>query len=320
MQQGIQKALLKGPDAAIKFFDEQNPTFQLEREGNRVFQVNEDGSRQVFIDARSPQDLAMQLEARATPGGMLQLAKFNLDSQTAKSQQAYYDARITALQSDDRRASQQMIGAQTVVTRDANGREIQAIQGLRFNRASGEMETVSIPLGDAGVPLSALDPKRIDELADLLVDTPVDPSNKRGPKHTMASARQAARDSIVNSYLGEPTGLDRDAGGESPEAIERIRQAAAQEEQATDESDTTQPRTAMTRGEARQNARVRAELNQQFEALPEVQAMIQQLKSDRAGLRRGGREDTRALSAQIAQMREQFIAERMGLRPQPGSQ
>ena len=83
---------------------------------------------------------------------------------------------------------------------------------------------------------------------------------------------------------------------------------------ATDEPATAQPRPAVTRGEARQNARVRAELNQQFEALPEVQAMIQQLESARAGLRRGGRDDTRALSAQLAQMREQFIAERMGLR------
>jgi hypothetical protein len=82
----------------------------------------------------------------------------------------------------------------------------------------------------------------------------------------------------------------------------------------TDEPVTAQPRPAMTRGQVRQDARVRAELSQQFEALPEAQAMMQQLESGRAGLRRGGREDTRALSAQIAQMREQFIAERMGLR------
>ena len=73
-------------------------------------------------------------------------------------------------------------------------------------------------------------------------------------------------------------------------------------------------RAPATRGQARQDARVRAELSREFEARPEVQAMLRDLEESRAGLRRGGRTDTRELAAQIAQMREQYIAERMGAR------
>jgi hypothetical protein len=135
-----------------------------------------------------------------------------------------------------------------------------------------------------------------------------DSRNARAPQADKdAKLRELGIPNIFDGRGASQTGVrDWDDTGEE--------QPAEPVAEATDEPATIQPRTAMTRGEARQNARVRAELNQQFEALPEVQAMIQQLESTRAGLRRGGRDDTRALSAQLAQMREQFIAERMGLR------
>jgi hypothetical protein len=231
MQQGVQKALVRGVDSAIKWFDDQNDSFQLEREGNTVFQVNEDGSRSVFIRASNEQDLAMQLEQRATPGGMLELAKFNLDFRKAAAQEAYYNSKIQALQRDEGRASQQLLGAQTVMIRGEDGRMQQAITGMRFNRASGEMEAVTLPLDTIGVPMSALDQRRVQEVAERLVGKPIDPTNRsrKAPVHDEVTAQQAAVDSIINSYLGG--GLSRDAGGESPEAIERIRQVA-QEEQA----------------------------------------------------------------------------------------
>jgi len=189
--------------------------------------------------------------------------------------------------------------------------------GIRATEMGIAQKEAQIRASDAQVRASdakAAQP-RMRELTDF-ENTQLKAYNKWLEEPRNANAAQGVKDTklrelgIPDIFVGRSTsqtGL-RDWN----DAVEE--QPAEPVAGATDEPATTQPRTAMTRGEARQNARVRAELNQQFEALPEVQAMIRQLESARAGLRRGGRDDTRALSAQIAQMREQFIAERMGLR------
>jgi hypothetical protein len=76
------------------------------------------------------------------------------------------------------------------------------MSALRFNRQSGDLESVQIPLERNVVPIGALDPEKIAKAAEQLVGTPVDPTNKKGPQHTFQSARQAITDQIFNQYLG----------------------------------------------------------------------------------------------------------------------
>jgi hypothetical protein len=70
----------------MEWFDEQNAAFKLERDPKnpfRVIQVNQDGSRQLFADAKNERELGMIVDAKAKPGGWLELAKFDLDQKKA---------------------------------------------------------------------------------------------------------------------------------------------------------------------------------------------------------------------------------------------
>jgi hypothetical protein len=70
----------------MEWFDEQNTSFKLERDPKnpfRVIQVNQDGSRQLFADAKNERELGMIVDAKAKPGGWLELAKYDLDQKKA---------------------------------------------------------------------------------------------------------------------------------------------------------------------------------------------------------------------------------------------
>jgi hypothetical protein len=70
----------------MEWFDEQNAAFKLERDPKnpfRVIQVNQDGSRQLFADAKNERELGMIVDAKAKPGGWLELAKYDLDQKKA---------------------------------------------------------------------------------------------------------------------------------------------------------------------------------------------------------------------------------------------
>jgi hypothetical protein len=85
-EEGYRQSRAKGVTSALEWFDEQNTSFKLERDPKnpfRVIQVNQDGSRQLFADAKNERELGMIVDAKAKPGGWLELAKYDLDQKKA---------------------------------------------------------------------------------------------------------------------------------------------------------------------------------------------------------------------------------------------
>jgi hypothetical protein len=200
--QTIKQARLKGPAAALKAIDDLNDSFKLEIDGFKVTQVNNDGTRVPFLQAKNAEEFALSVDSRIKEGGAFELAKFRQDEQTKAALIGYYNALAKKAASEGGSAANQLSGVQVGYSRDEKGNPIQVMSALRFNKRSGELESVQVPLERNVVPASALDPEKITKAAELIVGTPVDPTNKKGPQHTFQTARQAVTDQIFNQYLG----------------------------------------------------------------------------------------------------------------------
>jgi len=209
--QKIRQARLKGPAEALKVIDELNDSFTLEIDGFKVTQVNKDGTRVPFLEAKSADEFALSVDSRIKEGGAYELAKFRQDEESKKALNAYYAAKTREAGAASSAAANQLSGVQIGYSRDDKGNPIQVMSGMRFNKRTGELESVQVKLDQNVVPAAALDPKKINDAAEQLVGTPVDPTNKKGPKHTFQTARQAVTDQIFNQYLGTggaPANLD----------------------------------------------------------------------------------------------------------------
>jgi len=218
--EGFRQSRAKGVIPALEWFDEQNTSFKLERDPKnpfRVIQVNTDGSRTLFADAKNENELGMIIDAKAKPGGFLELAKYDLDVKSKNALNAYYEAKTREAGAASSAAANQLSGVQVGYSRDEKGNPIQVMSGLRFNKRTGELESVQVKLDQNVVPAAALDPKKINDAAEQLVGTPVDPTNKKGPQHTFQTARQAVTDQIFNQYLG--TGVPAGGLDLSPTAL-----------------------------------------------------------------------------------------------------
>lgn len=200
--QTIKQARLKGPAAALKAIDDLNDSFTLEIDGFKVTQVNKDGTRVPFLQAKTADEFALLVDSRIKDGGAFELAKFRQDEQSKNALIGYYNARAKEAGAASNAAANQLSGVQVGYSRDEKGNPIQVMSGLRFNRKTGALESVQVKLEQNVVPAAALDPKKINDAAEQLVGTPVDPTNKKGPQHTFQTARQAVTDQIFNQYLG----------------------------------------------------------------------------------------------------------------------
>jgi len=200
--QTIKQARLKGPAAALKAIDDLNDSFTLEIDGFKVTQVNKDGTRVPFLSARNADEFALSVDSRIKEGGAFELAKFRQDEQSKNALIGYYNAKAREAGAAGSAAANQLSGVQVGYSRDEKGNPIQVMSALRFNRKTGDLESVQVKLDQNVVPAAALDPKKINDAAEQLVGTPVDPTNKKGPQHTFQTARQAVTDQIFNQYLG----------------------------------------------------------------------------------------------------------------------
>lgn len=215
--QTIKQARLKGPAAALKAIDELNDSFTLEIDGFKVTQVNKDGTRVPFLSARNADEFALSVDSRIKEGGAFELAKFRQDEQSKNALIGYYNAKAKEAGAAGSAAANQLSGVQVGYSRDEKGNPIQVMSGLRFNKKTGALESVQVKLEQNVVPAAALDPKKINDAAEQLVGTPVDPTNKKGPQHTFQTARQAVTDQIFNQYLG--TGVPAGGLDLSPTAL-----------------------------------------------------------------------------------------------------
>lgn len=241
--QTIKQARMKGPAAALQAIDDLNDSFKLEIDGFKVTQVNNDGTRVPFLQAKNAEEFALSVDSRIKEGGAFELAKFRQDELTKNAQIAYYNAAAKKAASEGGSAANQLSGVQVGYARDAQGNPIQVMSALRFNKRTGDLESVQVPLDQNVVPAAALDPKKIADQAEMLVGTPIDPTNKKGPQHTFLTAQQAVRDQVFNSYLGigKPAagGLDL-----SPAAVAKRMLEPKQTAPATPAGITTNLRTA----------------------------------------------------------------------------
>jgi hypothetical protein len=242
--QKIKQARLKGPAAALQAIDELNDSFTLEIDGFKVTQVNKDGSRVPFLEAKTADEFALSVDSRIRDGGAFELAKFRQDEKSKNALAAYYAAKTKEANAASGAAANQLTGVTIGYSRDdKTGQPIQVMSGLRFNKKTGALESVQVKLGQNVVPPSALDPKKIADQAEALVGQPIDPTNKKSKDvHTFATAQQAVVDQIFNQYLG--TG--KPAGGLdlSPAAVaQRMLQGNAPTTPAASAPATLQPPT-----------------------------------------------------------------------------
>ena len=201
--QTIKQARLKGPAAALKAIDDLNDSFKLEIDGFKVTQVNNDGTRVPFLQGKNADEFALLVDSRIRDGGAFELAKFRQDEQTNTARIEYFKSVTEKAKREGGAAANQLSGVQLGFSRDANGNPIQVMSGMRFNKRTGELESVQVPLQQNVVPASALDPKKIAEQAEALVGQPIDPTNKKSKVvYTFATAQQAVVDQIFNQYLG----------------------------------------------------------------------------------------------------------------------
>jgi hypothetical protein len=159
-EEGYRQSRAKGVFSAMEWFDEQNAAFKLERDPKnpfRVIQVNQDGSRQLFADAKNERELGMIVDAKAKPGGWLELAKFDLDQKKADAAIRASDSTVGLRGQQMRMLTNQAAGnaeAQQIRARyDALSPEDQAGpvgQGLvrQFNMANVKAGA-TVPLGAA---------------------------------------------------------------------------------------------------------------------------------------------------------------------------
>jgi hypothetical protein len=145
--EGFRQSRAKGVIPALEWFDEQNTSFKLERDPKnpfRVIQVNTDGSRQLFADAKNERELGMIVDAKAKPGGFLELAKYDLDVKKAEDIAAYYRARTQndrlrggeteAQQNFQRKVDGVLEGYQTAVGLGPAGKQAAAIYAREYDQ------------------------------------------------------------------------------------------------------------------------------------------------------------------------------------------
>jgi hypothetical protein len=308
--QTIKQARLKGPAAALKAIDDLNDSFKLEIDGFNVTQVNNDGSRVPFLSAKTAEEFALGVDSRIKEGGAFELAKFRQDEQTKTAQIGYYNALAKKAAQEGGSAANQLSGVQVGYARDEKGNPIQVMTALRFNKRSGELESVQVPLERNVVPASALDPEKITKAAEQLVGTPVDPTNKKGPQHTFQTARQAVTDQIFNQYLGNGgPAADLDPKGLAAKILAGQQPAAATPAAPTPVGlsiNQQSPSAVVTGRDARfeENARAdRAMRDREQRAAndPDLKALRVQL----ANMRSGDPRKTAELTKELADLRQQ---------------
>jgi hypothetical protein len=276
-EDGFSQARTKGVFSAMEWFDEQNASFKLERDPKnpyRVIQVNQDGSRTLFADAKSERELGMIVDAKAKPGGWLELAKFDLDEQKAKAaiaeseaQAAKYRAEASGLGRDVKPLTkQQQLMFDTLKGTDAYKRAVEM----------GNQTILRDLLTKNGIPPEAV------------LGGSAAPPGSTGAGDTWAPAAPAAAKptqaapTATPARTAPPRGLTR----------EQVGQAVATQQ-----------------GNVQAEFRVRRDAIAAFEQDPRVRQAYEAVRQ----LRRSG-EAVRAnnIENQIAAQRERFIQQRVG--------
>jgi hypothetical protein len=158
-EEGYRQSRAKGVFSAMEWFDEQNAAFKLERDPKnpfRVIQVNQDGSRQLFADAKNERELGMIVDAKAKPGGWLELAKYDLDLR--KGEAAIEASKATTANARQEKLSplEKNLAALKRLGVSVSPEEVKSMAGLKAPalspEAAAQIEIITASLKDNSTP------------------------------------------------------------------------------------------------------------------------------------------------------------------------
>lgn len=157
--EGFRQSRAKGVIPALEWFDEQNTSFKLERDPKnpfRVIQVNTDGSRTLFADAKNERELGMIIDAKAKPGGWLELAKFDLDQKKAEAAIRASDATAANARQEKLSPLEKNLAALQRLGVKVSPEEVKSMAGLKAPalspEAAAQIEIITASLKDNSSP------------------------------------------------------------------------------------------------------------------------------------------------------------------------
>ena len=146
-EDGFKQSFSKGVDATMKWLDEQNPGFTLQRVGNQIIQTNSDGSRRVFAQG-SERDIMEQFAGQASPSNFLTLSKNIYDRQNDERRTAATEKYYAS-----RGAAERMGSAQYFTGDDGNtyaSIPTMTKEGLKFETVRVNPEGIAMKRAGAG--------------------------------------------------------------------------------------------------------------------------------------------------------------------------
>jgi hypothetical protein len=161
-------------------------------------------------------------EAVAKEMGMtLDVARFGNDVAAKRVNAQQEIARTGIAQAGLAEARSRLSNSQYVLIPGPDGMLKPAIQGTVFNPVGQKLEVVTVPLEQSGVvPLSALDPKRLSEMAEPLIGKPTGRTVNGKPEvYTPETAMAAVRQQIIANYLQQPG-----TGGPDPNVVKAMKE------------------------------------------------------------------------------------------------
>lgn len=151
---------------------------------------------------------------RAFQGGQLDNQRITANAAATQARAAVMRAQSAgATERAQREAlANQVSNVQYGWARGQDGNPVPVMQGMRFNKKTGVAEPVTISLNQGFVPMSALDPAKIDELAGQLIGKPIPGMQKDGKAVVFdaATAMEYVRSKMIRDglNLGAQGGVD----------------------------------------------------------------------------------------------------------------
>jgi hypothetical protein len=137
-EDGFKQSFSKGVDATMKWLDEQDPGFTLQRVGNQIIQTNLDGSRRVFAQG-TERDIMEQFAGQASPQNFLTLSKNIYDRQA----NADYRASLIKIYGDKTLAGR-IKETETQLGRQLTEDEVLSMSGVTAKGKAGGILTRAV--------------------------------------------------------------------------------------------------------------------------------------------------------------------------------
>jgi hypothetical protein len=292
-QQGFQQAFTKGIDATMKWLDSQSPGFTLERRGNQVIRVDEDGSRSVFASG-SDFEIMEQFAGMATPSNFLTLAQNKVNRDIARERMNQERSRF--IEAEDAQGNLQVIDVNRL-PRDEDGQPVMPA-GMR-RKGARETKDLNPQQQRAYDALKGTDAfKRAVERGDQPALRALLVRNNIPPEVYFGEAAEPPGGGSMTPAQPEPalTRTDEPVAEATDEPIAAPAMGLTREQ--------TQARADQEMSEIQRQTRTRRTAIQTFERMPQVVQATQAARD----LRRAGRAaEANNIEALINERRQEYV-------------